>query len=102
MAGEIEERLRPLVVASYPATLAGLSLAAMQIIAPLPAPKILTILLGSTGILFLLSSFGGFFHVLYPTRRYLWTIMGITFILGLSSSLLSVIATTIWLTTRVL
>lgn len=96
MAGEIEERLRPLVVASYPATLAGLSLAAMQIMG-LDAPPILTILFGSTGILFLLSSFGGFFHVLYPTRRYLWTIMGITFILGLSSSLLSVIATTVWL-----
>jgi hypothetical protein len=97
VAGEIEERLRPLVVASYPATLAGLSLAAMQVTGKV-APTILTILLGSTGILFLISSFAGFFHVLYPTRRYLWTTMGIAFILGLSSSLLSVIATTIWLT----
>jgi len=96
MISEIEERLRPVIVASYPATLAGLSLAAMQITGKV-APTILTILLGSTAMLFLGSSFGGFFHVLYPTRRYLWTTMAIAFILGLTSSLLSVIATTIWL-----
>jgi hypothetical protein len=96
MSSNIEERLRPLVVASYPATLAGLSLAAMQVTGR-AAPIILTVLLGTTGMLFLISSFGGFFHVLYPTQRYLWTIMGIAFVLGLASSLLSVIATTIWL-----
>jgi hypothetical protein len=96
MSSNIEERLRPLVVASYPATLAGLSLAAMQVTGR-AAPIILTVLLGTTGMLFLVSSFAGFFHILYPTRRYLWTIMGIAFVLGLASSLLSVIATTIWL-----
>ena len=97
MVAQIEERFRPLVVASYPATLAGLSLAAMQITGK-GAPAILTILLGWAGMLFLISSFAGFFHVLYPTRRYLWTTMGIAFISGLSMSLLSVIAATIWLT----
>jgi hypothetical protein len=96
MVSDIEERFRPLVVASYPATLAGLSLAAMQVTGK-AAPMILTILLGSTGMLFLVSSFAGFFHILYPTRRSLWAIMGIAFVLGLASSLLSVIATTIWL-----
>jgi hypothetical protein len=96
MESVIEKRFRPLVVASYPAMLAGLSLAAMQVTGK-AAPMILTILLGWTGILFLVSSFAGFFHTLYPTRGYLWAIMGIAFVLGLTSSLLSVIATTIWL-----
>jgi hypothetical protein len=96
MEMETGDPVSALRVASLPATLAGLSLAAMQVTGK-SAPTVLTILLGSTGVLFLLSSFAGFFHTLYMNRRALWTVMGITFILGLVCSLLSVLATTIWL-----
>lgn len=86
---EFEERfIKPIVNASYPGTLAALSLAVLQISGTgVPLALKLVLLLGS--MMFLLSAFFIFFYSIYPARKKLWTGTAITFLLGLFCSLVS-------------
>jgi len=91
---EFEEKfIKPIINASYPATLAALDLTVLQL-SPLsgrapPESLRVTFLLGSAT--FLLSAFCVFFYSLYPTRRMLWTITAINYLIGLVCSILSVL-----------
>lgn len=84
MTEDFERRLiKPIVNASYPATLAGLALFGLQV-SYLTSPPFLTRLaLSLGGIMFLLAAVSIFFYTLYPTRRRLWSVAAITFLLGL-------------------
>ncbi len=92
MTEEFEKKfIRPIINASYPGTLAGLSLATLQVA---PQPENLTdiairvfLLLGA--LMFLFSAFFIFFHSIYPTRRKLWAGTALTFLLGLFWLILS-------------
>jgi len=91
---EFEEKfIKPIVNASYPATLAALSLTVLQVTglggtAP-PFSLRITLLLGAAA--FLLSSFSVFFYSIYPTRKKLWTVAAVTFLIGLFFSIFSVL-----------
>ena len=90
---DFEERfIKPIVNASYPGTLAALSLTVLQvtgITGRLPPFSLkITLLLGSAS--FLLSAFSIFFYSIYPTRRKLWTRTAVTFLVGLFCSVLAV------------
>jgi len=90
MAEEFEKKfIKPIVNASYPGTLAALSLAVLQVSGTgvFIALKIV-LLLGA--MMFLFSAFFIFFYTIYPTRKKLWTGTAITFLLGLFCSILSV------------
>jgi len=88
MAGGDEiNYVEPIVNASRPATLAGLSLTVLRFSAEDPLLFRLILLIGA--IMFLLSSFLIFFYSLYPTRRILWTGTAITFLTGLLCSIAS-------------
>lgn len=90
MSGEFEEKfVKPIINASYPGTLAALSLAVFQVGGggTLMSLK-LALLLGA--MMFLLSAFFIFFYTIYPTRRKLWTGAALTFLLGLFCSISSV------------
>jgi len=89
MAEEFEEKfIKPIINASYPGTLAALSLAVLQISTNVNITLKLVLLMGS--MTFLLSAFFIFFYSIYPTRKKLWTTSAITFLLGLFCSILSV------------
>jgi hypothetical protein len=86
---EFEEKfIKPIVNASYPATLAGLDLAVLQFSSS-PGPVLTyTFLLGALG--FLLSAFSLFSYTIYPTRKKLWTSSALSFIAGLFCSIMAV------------
>jgi hypothetical protein len=91
---EFEEKfIKPIVNASYPGTLAALSLTVLQItgLHGAEAPFILkfTLLLGA--VTFLLSAFSIFFYSIYPTRKKLWTSAAIMFLVGLFCLVISVL-----------
>jgi hypothetical protein len=91
---EFEENyIKPIVNASYPGTLAALSLAVLQVtgLTNKQVPYVLkfTLLIGSTAFLF--SAFSIFFHSLYPTRKRLWTIAAVMFLVGLFCLVTSVL-----------
>jgi hypothetical protein len=90
MADEFGQKfITPIINASYPGTLAALSLAVLQVGGEGIGQELrLTFLIGAT--MFLLSAFFMFFYSIYPTRKKLWTMTAITFLLGLICSLLSV------------
>jgi hypothetical protein len=88
---EFEEKfIKPIINASYPGTLAALSLAVLQATG-LQAPPTLkfTLLVGATAFLF--SAFAIFFFSLYPTRRKLWTMAAVMFMVGLFGLVTSVL-----------
>jgi len=90
---DFEERfIKPIVNASYPGTLAALSLTVLQVTGrggePTPFSLKATLLMGAA--MFLLSAFSIFFYSIYPTRKKLWTSTAITFLIGLFCSVLSV------------
>ena len=90
MAGEFEKKfIRPIINASYPATLAGLSLAVVQVSGK-GVPLALKVVLLMGAMMFLFSAFFIFFYSIYPTRTKLWTGTAITFLLGLLLLILSV------------
>jgi len=90
MTEEFEERLiKPIVNASYPGTLATLSLAVLEIVGR-EAPMILRFLLSLNAVMFVSCAFLIFFYTIYPKKRTLWNISALTFIAGLTSSLLAV------------
>jgi predicted acyltransferase len=90
---EFEEKfIKPIVNASYPGTLAALSLAVLQFTAihseQPPFPLKFTLLLGA--VTFLLSAFSIFFYSIYPTRKKLWTSAAVMFLVGLFCLIASV------------
>ncbi len=93
---DFEEKLiKPIINASYPGTLAALSLAVLQI--TLNIPLILRIVLLTAAFMFLLSAFSIFFYSIYPARKKLWTLTAITFLTGLSCAMLASILLFVWL-----
>jgi len=91
---EFEEKfIKPIVNASYPATLAALSLTVLQVTgtggAVPPFSLRITLLLGAAAFLF--SAFSIFVYSLYPTRKKLWTATAVTFLFGLFCSIISVL-----------
>jgi len=91
---EFEEKfIKPIINASYPGTLAALTLTVLQVTGmsgePTPFSLKITLLLGSTA--FLLSAFSIFFYSIYPTRKKLWTSTAIAFLFGLFCSTISVL-----------
>jgi len=90
MTEEFEERLiKPIINASYPGTLATLSLAVLEIVGR-EAPIILRFLLSLDAVMFVSCAFLIFFYTIYPKKRILWNISALAFIAGLASSLLAV------------
>jgi len=86
---EFEEKfIKPIVNASYPATLAGLDLAVLQFSSSPGLMLNYTLLAGAMG--FLLSAFSVFSYTIYPTRKKLWTSSALSFIAGLFCSILAV------------
>ncbi len=91
MAEEFEKKfIRPIINASYPGTLAALSLAVLQVSGKEISTALKFVLL-TGAMLFLLSSFFIFFYSIYPTRKKLWTGTALTFLLGLFLSIVSVV-----------
>jgi hypothetical protein len=91
MREEFDEKLiKPIVNACYPGTLAGLSLAALQIVGK-DALLVIRFILSLNAMMFVLSAFFIFFYTVYPWRQKLWTFSASTFLAGLLCSLLAVI-----------
>lgn len=91
MTGEFEERfIKPIVNASYPGTLAALNLTVLQVTGA-DAPSIIRMLIALGSTVFLISSFSIFFYTIYPTKKKLWTTTAISFLLGLTCSLVAVV-----------
>jgi len=91
MTEEFEDRLiKPIINASYPGTLATLSLAVLQIVGK-GAPVILRFILSLNAVMFVLCAFLIFFYTIYPRKKILWTSSALTFIAGLAFSLLAVV-----------
>ncbi|UCH57537.1 MAG: hypothetical protein JSV18_01045 [Candidatus Bathyarchaeota archaeon] len=91
MTEEFEERfIKPIIHASYPGTLAALNLTVLQVTGPDASP-IIRMLVALGSMMFLVSSFSIFFYTIYPTKRNLWTTTAISFLLGLTCSLIAVI-----------
>ena len=90
---EFEEKfIKPIVNASYPGTLAALSLTVLQVTGisgeRTPFSLRIALLLGASA--FLLSAFSIFFYSIYPTRKRLWTTTAVSFLIGLCCSVVSV------------
>jgi hypothetical protein len=90
---EFEEKfIKPIVNASYPGTLAALSLAVLQVTGIGKQTFLglkFTLLTGAVS--FLLSAFSIFFYSIYPTRRKLWTSAAVMFLVGLICLIASVL-----------
>jgi uncharacterized membrane protein YczE len=88
---EFEEKfIKPIINASYPGTLAALSLAVLQATGfQVPLTLKFTLLVGSTAFLF--SAFAIFFYSVYPTRKKLWTMAAVMFLVGLFCLVTSVL-----------
>ena len=94
MAEDFEERfIKPIVHASYPGTLAALNLTALQVVQNVTLQVRLLLSFGS--IVFLISAFSIFFYTIYPTKKKLWTVTAISFLLGLFSSFMAVVAVSV-------
>ena len=88
MTDEFEEKfIRPIINASYPGTLAGLDLTALQ----LTDNNVLQLIVGAAGLGFLTAALAIFFYTLYPTRKKLWTATALAFLTGLFMSILAVV-----------
>ena len=82
--------ITPIMYASYPGTLATLNLTVLQVTGP-ETPSIVRILVSLGSLAFLVSAFAVFFFVLYPFRKSLWNVTAVTFLGGLSFSLIAVL-----------
>ncbi len=88
---EFEEKfIKPIVNASYPGTLAALSLTVLQITG-MGTPSVLRYTLLLAAITFLSSAFSIFFYSIYPTRKKLWTTAAVMFLVGLFCLITSVL-----------
>jgi hypothetical protein len=81
MEGFEEKFIKPIRNASYPATLAALSLAGARVQSVSTSGVVTLFLLAAAA--FLVSSFTVFFYSIYPTRKPLWTTSAVAFLIGL-------------------
>jgi len=92
---EFEEKfIKPIVNASYPGTLAALSLTVLQVTGlsgTTATPLLLKLTLLTGAATFLLSAFSIFFYSIYPTRKRLWTSAAMMFLVGLFCLIASVL-----------
>ena len=79
--------VEPIINATRPGTLAGLSMTVLKFSQTDPLPLRFTLVIGV--IMFLLSSLFIFFYTLYPTRKNLWVLTASTFLIGLCCSIIS-------------
>lgn len=88
---EFEEKfIKPIINASYPGTLAALSLTVLQVTGNNVFFILrFTLLLGA--VTFLMSAFSIFFYSIYPTRKKLWTTAAVMFLIGLFCLIISVL-----------
>lgn len=92
MSEEFENRfIRPIINASYPGTLAALNLTVLQVTGP-DASILIKMLIALGSVTFLISSYSIFFYSIYPTRTKLWISTAVSFLAGLTFSLIAVIA----------
>lgn len=94
MVDEFEEKfLKPIVSASYPATLAGLSLTALVVSKGYAeqTPLALQFFLIMATLVLLISAICSFFYRIYRGKRALWTIAAIMYLTGLFCIILAVI-----------
>jgi hypothetical protein len=91
MSSEFESRfIKPIINASYPATLASLSLFQASRVSTFSVVSTnLHLALSFGGIMFLFTAVSLFFYTVYPTIHRLWTLGAGTFILGLLSLFLA-------------
>ena len=98
MSSDAEERLmKPIVNACFPGMLAALNVTVFGIVDIRGTPSVparVTLLLGT--IAFVMSSFAIFFRGMYPSKKVLWTATSVTFLVGLSSSLIAVTLLVVW------
>lgn len=88
---EFEEKfIKPIINASYPGTLAALSLTVLQLTG-MGTPSVLRYTLLLAAITFLSSAFSIFFYSIYPTRKKLWTTAAVMFLVGLFCLITSVL-----------
>jgi len=88
MSQDYDKRyVEPIVNASRPGTLAGLSMSILKFSTNDPVFLQWTLIFAA--IMYLLSSFFIFFYTIYPTKKMLWTGTSLTFLLGLLSSVIS-------------
>lgn len=92
MSDDPEKRfIKPITNASYPATLAALTLTVYRVaVIGGDPPFILKNLLLVGATVFLLSSLSFFFYSLYPTKGRLWTATALFYLFGLFSLLFAV------------
>jgi hypothetical protein len=91
LSGDFEEKfIKPIVHASYPGTLAALNLTVLQV-TPVDAPLIIRMIIALGSMTFLLSAFTIFFYTIYPTKKRLWSITALAFLLGLFCSVIAII-----------
>jgi hypothetical protein len=90
---EFERRfIKPITSASYPGTLAALSLTVYRVtMIGGSTPQSLKTVLLLAAATFLLASMSIFFYNLYPTRRRLWTVTAVCYLIGLFSLMASVV-----------
>lgn len=85
--GEVHQTDRQRVVSRDPGRL---NLTVLQVTG-VDAPTIIRMLIALGSTMFLVSSFAIFFYTIYPTKKTLWTTTAVSFLLGLSCSLIAVI-----------
>ncbi len=85
-----EKFIKPIVNASYPGTLAALSLTVLQVTG-LGTPLVLRYTLLLAAITFLFSALSIFFYGIYPTRKKLWTASAVMFLVALFCLIASVL-----------
>ena len=86
---ELEKFTKPIVNASYPATIAALSLAALQFGSANPITRFATIL---SAVGYLVASFSIFFYTLYTTKIVFRLTAAISFLTSLAFSLFAVLS----------
>ena len=86
---ELEKFTKPILNASYPGTMAALSLAALQFGSANPITHF-TIILSAIG--YLVTSFSIFFYTLYPTNIFFRLTAAISFLISLAFSLFAVLS----------
>lgn len=93
MGGEFEQRfIKPITNASYPATLAALSLTVYRVMMMGESvPDYLRVVLLVAAATFLLASLSLFFYTLYPTRGRLWSVAATCYLSGLFALMASVV-----------
>jgi hypothetical protein len=79
--------VEPIINATRPGTLAGLSMNVLKFSQNDPLPLRFTLLLGI--VMFLISSLCIFFYTIYPTRKRLWVLTASSFLIGLLCSIVS-------------